>query len=297
MVKFQESPDVWRDLATELQGEGFDFVLWTHTHGLSPESAHDEIWHFLRRAPVPVVSYHLDRWWGLEREHQVREPFFATDIVITADGGHNAEWAKNGTNHLWMPPAVLGEEAQIGERRADFVSDIAFVGSWQGGYHKEWAHRAQLVEKLKGKYRRRIQFWPKLGQHAVRGKDLQDLYASVDVVVGDSCLLNSPSRYSSDRVPETIGRGGFLLHPAVPGLIAKHDGERAGDETQYLSGEHLGTWEVGDWKGLFAKIDYWLENETERRSIAMEGRRHVLEHHTYEVRSRQIIEAVKELGL
>lgn len=287
MVKFQESPGLWRDLATELQGEGFDFVLWTHTHGLSPEAAHDEIWHFLRRAPVPVVSYHLDRWWGLEREHQVREPFFATDIVITADGGHEAEWAKNGTNHLWMPPAVLGEEAQIGERRADFVSDIAFVGSWQGGYHKEWAHREKLIRHLERRWARRCRFWPKRGQHAVRGRDLQDLYASVDVVVGDSCLAGGATSYVSDRVPETIGRGGFLLHPAVVGIT---------DGTHYTAGEHLDTYEAYDFAMLDELIVKYLDNETERRMIATQGRSHVLQEHTYEVRARQIVEAVRVFG-
>ena len=42
--------------------------------------------------------------------------------------------------------------------------------------------------------------------------------------------------YLSDRLPELIGRGGFLLHPYVDGVT---------DGTVFTDGEHLATWKLG----------------------------------------------------
>lgn len=87
------------------------------------------------------------------------------------------------------------------------------------------------------------------------------------------------THYASDRVPETLGRGGFLIHPAVEGVT---------DGSHFTDGTHLVTWPLGDWDGLDDKIRYYLEHDTARRRIAAAGREHVLSHHTYSVRVRQL---------
>jgi hypothetical protein len=278
--------------------EGHDFVLWTHTHGLAPESSHDFQRHALaqlRRMRIPVVSYHLDRWWGLEREGQVlEEPFFETDLVCTADGGHDAEWEKAGVQHAWFPPGVLAQACRPGTPRDEYRSELAFVGSHQGGYHEEWTHRAELVRFLRDTYGDRCKFWPKPGEHAVRGDDLCDLYASVDVVIGDSCLVpnrdGSPcARYCSDRIPETLGRGGFLLHPFVPGIVW-------GDGL-WSSGDHLQGWHLGDWAELAGLIELALMAPDRRRAIADEGQRWTLERHSYERRMVELVDELADRGL
>lgn len=238
----------------------------------------------MRTLGIPTVGYHLDRWWGLDREGQVRdEPFFHCDLVCTADGGHDELWEAEGVRHRWFPPAVSHLECIGGTRRPQFVSDIAFVGSWRPGYHKEWKHRPQLVRFLQTMYRRRVQFWPAKGKPAVRGEALRDLYVSTKVNVGDSCLVGGASRYWSDRIPETLGRGGFLLHPYVEGI-----------EEHFTDGKHLRLWPVGDFAELGRLIDYYLAHDDERRAIAEEGRRHVLEHHTYRVRMQQLFELLRD---
>lgn len=285
----QEGPAVWSSLPGRLDATP-DFVLWTHTHGLAPEQAHHDQAAFLarcRNAGIPTVAYHLDLWWGLDREPQVHvEPFFRCDLVCTADGGHDPQWEAIGVNHRWFPPAVSEAECAPGRPRREYRSDVAFVGSWAGGYHEESRHRYELVNWLRTTYGETCRFWPKPARHAVRGADLRDLYASVKVAVGDSCLVPRLSRYWSDRVPETVGRGALLLHPDVEGLTE-----------QFKPGEHLDTWRAGDWDALRTLIDGYLADDDRRAAVAAAGRAHVLEHHTYEVRMRQLVDALTSDGL
>lgn len=290
VVEIQEGTVPWDTVDAVAADAGVDVIQWVHTHSLAPESTHDEQWAFLRRCTrrgIPTVATHLDRWWGLARQHQAEtEPFFRCDLVLTADGGHDDDWARVGVEHVWLPPAVLGSECVPGTRHPEMASRVAFIGSWHG-YHPEWPHRAELVAWLKRHHREDTQFWPKRGEHAVRGEALRDLYASVDILVGDSCLTGGATRYLSDRVPETLGRGGFLIHPRVEGVT---------DGALYTEGRHLACWDLGNWDELATIIDRYLDDD-ERDLIAKRGREHVLEHHTYETRVRQLAALLTERGL
>jgi len=298
VVTLQENdPKTWDVLRDRHRVTEFDMVLWTrtwraHEFGLTDDDQHQAL-KMCRDVDVPTVGYHLDRWWGLNREHEIGEhPFFRCDLVITADGGHDDCWAAAGVNHLWMPPGVSLYECEPGTPDDRFVSDIAFVGSWQG-YHPEWQHRPQLIRFLQRRFARQVRFWPPPGEHAVRGAPLRDLYASVKVLIGDSCLVpgvggRTMSRYISDRVPETLGRGGFLIHPHVDGVT---------DGTHYTAGTHLATWQLGDWETLTELIRHYLANDDERTGIAAAGRAHVLEHHTYTRRMEQVIDTLTTRGM
>jgi hypothetical protein len=271
-----------------------DWVIWTHTHGFAARPTHRRQAHFLeamRRRGTPVVSYHLDRWWDLGRQHQItEEPYFRTDLVCTADGGNAERWAAAGVQHVWFPPAVSLPECEPGTPRDEYRSDVAFVGSWQGGYHPEHSHRAGLIDWLRDTYGDRLALWPRPGEHAVRGEQLRDLYASVKVLVGDSCFSGDPrgAYYCSDRIPETLGRGGLLVHPDTPGVT---------DGTLYTSGEHLLTWPAGDGAALANVIDAALSDDELRREVSDAGKAHVLANHTYERRMTQLLEVMAERQL
>lgn len=286
----EDTPATW--------GEGpsrYDFILWTRTGwnpqawGWSQERYDDERRIFMARcseAGTPVVGFHLDRWWGLTRQAQItdeRDPFFEVDLLVTADGGHDATWDRYGINHAWLPPAVARRECVPGEWTSRFAADVAFVGSWQG-YHPEDRHRFDLVDHLQR--RGDCRFWPEPGEQAIRGHDLRNLYATTLVNVGDSCLIGGITRYCSDRIPETLGRGGFLLHPFVEGIT---------DGTVVEDGKHLICWERGDFDDLDRKIAEWTSDDSGRREIAERGRSHVLDHHTYDDRMRTVTAMAGEL--
>lgn len=297
-TKAQENVRGAFDLASR-QLDGLDLILWTRTgwdwpfiYGPGGDTIALQAQALMlaraKIAGVPIVAFHLDRWWDLNREHQLDEPFFQCDIVITADGGNQERFAAKGINHVWFPPGVSRDECEPGMFRDEFHSKLAFVGSWQGGYHQEHQHRFELVAWLRKNFRRDCAFWPKEGRPAVRGQDLRDLYASVDVVVGDSCFAGSTkgAYYWSDRIPETIGRGGYLLHPWVEGL-----------QGQFTTACHMGTWTAGDWDGLGNAIEWALTHPDDRRAVARQGREHVLQHHTYEVRVQQLVDLLNERNL
>lgn len=268
-----------------------DLFLWTQTYPLAEAGGtigeRQAMLEGLRSAGIPSAGFHLDRWWGLDRETQIeREPFFKVDVLFTADGGHDDRWAEHDITHVWSPPAVYHAECEPVEALPRYASDLAFVGSWRGAYHPEWKHRHALINHLRRRYGRRAVMWPRVAGQPVRGKALAHLYASVKILIGDSCLVGAPSRYFSDRIPETLGRGGFLLHPYVEGI-----------DHLYTDGKHLRFWPLGDWDELDRLVAYYLEHEDERREIAAEGRRHVLEFHTYRHRMQTMLDYMNEQNL
>jgi hypothetical protein len=231
---------------------------------------------------VPTVGFHLDRWIGLNREGDIsRSPFFKLDYLFTADGGHDLAWKEYGVNHYWSPPAILSDEAKrVGVYRKDFAADVGFVGNLRRYGHPEWGpYRLRLYKFLARTYGSRFRLW----EGGIRGQDLADLYASVKVLVGDSCLAGNAKFYWSDRVPETLGRGGFLIHPEVEGLREQHPG---------LATYALGDLDGSGWGSLKWKIDRALEEEQERRDNAIAQSQHVLANHLYEHRMERILATV-----
>lgn len=270
----------------------YDVVMWTRTASLAAQvgpRAQTALIDACEKAGTPLVGVHLDRWIGLRREREVRrEPYFRVPLLLTADGGHQDRWADLGVNHRWLPPAVSEFECVPGTPRDEYRAELAFVGSWDGYGHREAWHRPALVAWLRENYGDRVAFWPKRGEHALRGKALRDLVASVDVFVGDSCILSAEEaeqrgRYVSDRVPELLGRGGFLIHPWAADVTALFPG--------------LDCWEMGDWDALRWSIDSALADPEMRATATETAQRAVLGMHTYTVRVREIVDLLTEEGM
>lgn len=288
VVEFQEQNVQWQKMPKLVKEAGADFVLWTHTHGFAPESTHelqDDMLDGLADIGIPIVAYHLDRWWGLEREYQTAEPYFQCDLVCTADGGHDDEWESIGVNHVWFPPAVVHTEIGRGTPSSrNRGKDVGFVGSWMNYGHRDvWPWRYELVAHLRRRYGQRFRSWPR-GNQPVRGHMLNDVYAALTVTVGDSCLAGSVKNYWSDRIPETLGRGGFLLHPWVDGLR---------DEYPIAL---PWTFDVGDIAGLDHRIGQALDLPAHARDLLIEEAiEYVRDHHTYRHRMERLLELVGTL--
>lgn len=286
VVQLQENdPATWqRCLAPP---DDWNLVLWTRTWHL-PGEPQLEALAALKAAGIGTIGFSLDRWWGLDREHQVRdEPFFRCELVVTADGDprHQRLYEQAGVNHLWAQPGVAESECyRAGEYDRTFAQrPVAFVGS-HGEYHPEWGYRLELIEWLRRTQRGRLALWPR--GRAIRGQQLANLYASTKVVVGDSCLAGGITRYWSDRIPETLGRGGFLIHPEVEGLAEN-----------YTDGVHLRTYELGNWEQLAGLIQHYLDHEDERVAIAHAGQAWVRSRHTYRHRMVDLLAVAGERGL
>ncbi len=265
---------------------GANMFIWVHTHGWYTRGTIPmyRVLNTLKIREVPTVTYHLDLWFGLKRQEDLRrdhiysyiEHFFTVDKQM-------ADWFNSNTNVKghYLPAGVFKEESYISNVPSRKSNDVVFVGS--KFYHPEWQYRPQLVDWLEQTYGDR--FTRANGDTdtgVMRGDELNRFYAGSKVVVGDSLSLNFDyPNYWSDRVFETMGRGGFIIHPYIKGM-----------EDYFEDGKHLVFYEFGNFEDLKQKIDYYLTHDKEREKIRKAGFEHVRDHHTYVDRWRYIIEEV-----
>jgi hypothetical protein len=250
---------------------GSDLFLWIHTRTwlkIPDEQMHEFLLE-LRTNRVNSCSMHLDRFWGLPaREKEFSDPFWRTEFVFTADGGSQGHFDELGIKHHWLKPAVSKVYCHPGVVRDEFVCDVGFVGARD--YHDEYPFRRELVDGLEEIYGNRFKHIT-----GVRGHRLNDFYASCKVVVGD-CIFAGVPRYWSDRLPETCGRGGFLLHPKCTGLstpVPVYDPQNLGD--------------------LRYHIGYWLaQDEWVRKNVRNLAMKHVWEHDTWTTRMHEIFKVI-----
>lgn len=283
VTRIQEGRTSAREVPDLARAVDADVLLWTQTYDLAEQGGSiDERQRMileLEQAGIPTIGFHLDRWWGLDRELQIwQEPFFSCKHLFTADGGNDDKWHSAGINHHWLPPAVYHEEAYDGTFNHAFESDVIFVGSWRHYAHKEhWLVRKAMLDALREHYGPRFRCYPEHAQ-AVRGRQLNSLYASCKLVVGDSCTTGSEKLYWSDRIPETTGRGGLLIHPEVLGLSQVHPG--------------LPTFPQGDWDSMLRLSDALLEEDKNRIYLRERNSNHTRTYHTYKVRALQVLQTV-----
>jgi glycosyltransferase involved in cell wall biosynthesis len=274
---------VQEDRATlsELQASVFDadMFMWVHTHGWDTVGDEEmlEFLHFLEEKGIPSVFVHLDRYWGIpEREELIGiSPCWKCDYIFTADGGNDERFAARGVKHFWMPPAVVERGVHFGFPRGDLRCDVAFVGAG-AGYHPCYPFRAELLGFLQSRYGGRFKHF-----QGVRESQLNDVYASAKVVVGDSIFAGALApKYWSDRLPETIGRGGFLIYPRIEGMTIPC--------ATYVPQS------VGD---LEEQIGYWLDMPASRREMVNVGMDHVRQNDTYTNRVEQILKTVSKVRI
>lgn len=281
VVKLQEP----RVVASEIQREALasDLFVWTHTHSWDTPGIEGVLGE-VRKAGVPIVAYHLDlympigRWAGYRNDPYMRaiDHFFTVDRLM-------ADWLNDNTpvRGHYLPAGVFGQECYLAEPTSPYGNDVVFVGSYF--YHPEWKYRPQLIDWLRQTYGPRFTHVGGDGDTGIiRGDDLNRLYASSKVVVGDTLCVNFDyPDYWSDRVYETLGRGGFLIHPYIKGM----------DRT-FKHREHLAYYTYNDFTDLRLYIDHFLEFPEMREEIRASGHEHVKASQTYTQRWETILSTV-----
>lgn len=273
IIRIQEN-EIGQTLSSEC-----DLLLWTRTW---PGFVKTDFLEGFKMMGVPTVSYHLDLYVGIQREAGLdTDPFWKTDFVFTPDGDPESAkiFKSKGINHFYLPPGVWKPECVKGTSRDEFKHDVIFVGGGHTYHPEDWPYRAKLIEWLRATYGPRFQRYGH--PRTIRNMELNDLYASAKVVVGDSlCMGFNHERYWSDRLPETLGRGGFLIFPYIKGL-----------ETQYTDDE-LVTYTYDNFANLKELIDYYVEHDEEREEIRDLGMLRTEKDHTYHNRLTKMLEIV-----
>jgi len=263
-----------------------DLFIWVHTHGWKTPGrlTMSNVLKQLKNEKIPTMTYHLDLWFGLKRQKDLSSDPVYKEIghFFTVDS-KMADWFNKKTNVKghYIPAGVFDKEA-IYKPTKTLSHEVVFVGSKR--YHPEWKYRSQLIDWLQSTYNKRFEHWGNDGIKTIRGKNLNHLYASTKIVVGDTLCPNfSYPNYWSDRVYETLGRGGFIIHPYISGM-----------EKEFTDKEHLVFYEYKNFKQLKELIDYYLEHDEEREKIRISGHNLVKEKYTYKNRWEHIL---KELGV
>ena len=246
---------------------------FTHTHGWNCPVTMQTVSQ-IHAMGVKTFSYHLDRYFGIgsRQSSYLSHPSFHLNYFFSTDGGNEAGWKNAGINHIYLPPAVVEYGAYLSTPREPQI-DVLFTGSV--GYHAEYPFRPRMVAALTHNYGTRFQV-----RNGVRESPLNDLYAAAKVCVGDHIFAGSPL-YVSDRLFETVGRGGFIIYPDTPGI------------TDLIPG--LVTYKPQDENDLIHKIDYFLDlahesERLERRNLAFEW---VKKHGTYTNRLQKVLDILK----
>ncbi|MGA1047807.1 MAG: glycosyltransferase, partial [Minisyncoccia bacterium] len=132
-------------------------------------------------------------------------------------------------------------------------------------------------------YAGRFEHYGSGGYKNIRGIDLNKLYWNTKIAIGDTlCIDFKYPDYWSDRVYETMGRGGFIIHPYVSGM-----------EREFEDKKHLVFYEYGNFEQMKQLIDYYLEHDEEREAIRIAGHELVKQKYTYKNRWEHILKELK----
>ena len=196
--------------------KGADLFLWSRSYGHVPRGDVEEMLHRIEDGGTVTASQHMDLYWGVKHREPLIgiDPFWKPQWVFTADGGHQKEFAARGVNHVWCPPAIGSRWLGRGHvNHAKYRSKYIFVGGFFRPAHGQ--HRAELLRWARHKLGPNFEKYGR--RNPVWGYDLNDLYTTAHLAIGDS----APSDYYwSDRVVHTLGRGGMLAHPKVKGMAS-----------------------------------------------------------------------------
>jgi hypothetical protein len=266
-----------------------DLFIWVHTHGWETvgKITMDHVLLELKQAGITTMTYHLDLWFGLDRQKDLENDNFYKTIghFFTVDK-LMADWFNENTEVKghFVPAGVYDKECYIHPDydTQNFKYDVIFVGS--KGYHHEHKYRPELIDFLRKTYGKRFLHVGGDGDTGtVRGDELNKIYAQSKVAVGDSLNINfNYPYYTSDRLFESTGRGGFTIYPEIKGL------------DEYFMPDEVVFYKHGNLDDLKNKIDYYLDNSLLRERIRLNGHNRTKKEHTYVHRWATIM---KELGL
>lgn len=287
VMMLQENMVEWQRIREEAFNS--DLLLWTGTwDDAQPLKETIDTFRQCAMRGIPTATLHLDIFFGSDRGPRKwwLSPMFFTSHVFTADGSHQSQWESMGVRHHWLRPAVRHDAAHFGNYREEYACDVAFVGSNGNGYHVgAWPYRKQLVDTLREMCMRNGWTFRNPGgdhQKVERSEDLNDFYASAKVTVGDSlCLDHEKTKYSSDRVYEATGRGGFLIMPKLDFLEDDFDGI-------------LPMYPWGDFQKLEELIASSLEDKQARQDVQNRTQATTFTHHTYVNRVQEMLATIWE---
>lgn len=239
-----------------------DLVLWTKLRTDDPTKLRE----YCRRQKLTTVCWVFDLYFDYHREYQLRShPAFTADYVFTTDGGHEHEFKTIGIKHKCVRQGIANAECFL--EPFNNPKGAVFVGTDNPTH----PYRTEMITVVKN----HIQDFEWIGRgdpREMRGPALNKLYSTKKLVIGDS--VYSP-HYWSNRVVETLGRGGFLIHPEVEGIKEEYP--------------HLITYKRGDFDELRKLLTYYNTHEEERQEVVKKNFEWVRDNYTVDKKCAELL--------
>lgn len=214
-----------------------------------------------------TVCWIFDLYWDYVREKHIGiMPWFKAEKVFTTDGGHAEEWKKAGIKHKVVRQGIYKPECEIFPGNPD---GILFVGQ----DNPSNPDRKEELKFIIDTYGTRFKWYGRHDTHELRGTRLNKEFGNNQIVIGSS--VYSPY-YWSNRVVETLGRGGFLIHQEVPGIRKEFP--------------FLVTYKRGDFDELKRLIDFYTHNEGERQRLITLNYEWVRDNYTMDKKCQELID-------
>lgn len=239
-------------------------------------------WETLRKIKIPKVFWYFDLVEfpedpSLGKRDETRRQWMERTIPLVDLGFcTDGDWVdKHPKKLVWLTQGADSRFTGFGNpyscptcKQRWKGGDVLFTGTRVGD------DRIRQLDELAARYKDRF-----LIAKGVHQRCLADLIASCKVVIAPESPCTD--KYWSNRVYNTLGFGGFLIHPRCLRL-----------ERHYVDKQHLVMYDGQD--ELFRLIDSYLDFPSARQEIAERGYLHTLEHHTYTARCQQLLSTVKE---
>jgi len=208
-------------------------------------------------------------------------------------------------NVYWMPEAAdenfHGRTYMNHYQKQKYGDDVAFIGTL--GLVKLHPNRLPILNKI-GKEGFRLKIWGNvIGEWKNIPRDVRRFHMQETAInIGHSKVVQSTLiNLSIDQDPELeLGQsarlyrimcaGGFVLSTATKGLekMFKINESKTAPITEDL--DFVVFYDLDD---LVDKLDYLLEQNDLREKIAENGRKKVLEKHTFKTRCKELLEVIK----
>lgn len=265
--RLNESEVNVKDIFREVKRKEYDFLLYAKLR------IGGDVRTLLKEIKIPTVCWFFDNFMGTPREKTwLKRPWInMCDYLFTTDGGHQKEFKEAGLNHQCVRQGIFHEEAYMSDANDSPKIDVLFVGNYE---HVKT--RKALIDFLRKSYGKGFKLMGHNKKSIVRQDKLNDLYASTKVVVGDNTY--ETKGYWSNRVYETLGRGGFLITIYVDGL-----------EKEFIDWKHLVYYKDRDFQDLKSKIDFFLRHGEKIDKIRKAGFEYCKNNYTYKYRCQELL--------
>ena len=178
---------------------------------------------------------------------------------------------KRALNNKWVDTdniSVMLSGFDVDLHKREFITkdiDVLFVGSML-------SRREKILGELQSEFNIKI--------YQAYGKKMVQLFNRAKIVLN---IHAEEFLDTETRIYEALGCGSFLISEKLSG------------ENPFIAGKHY--IEVNDLKMMKDQIKYYLENQTEREDIALNGYHEAINKHTYYVRAKEFIKKFEEQTL